>query len=91
MQQLNFTAQADGSRSATFITSDVNVLQLHFAAGDSRYLTVNHRIDSSLPWVMLRLIASAPQQMIVNLPLPAGIEVQLLTDADVEIAALKDE
>ena len=91
MTQLSFQTQADGARAATFTTADVNILQLHFAPGERRYLQVNHRIDSSLPWITLRLLAQAPQQMIVNLPLPAGIEVQLVTDADVEIAMLKDE
>lgn len=87
MEQLVFRKNGK-MYEATCVSGDSTVLQIQYGQARASELNIYCRVDSSLEWYALKLITKPSKNFLFELPISAGIEVKIETNAPVDKAAV---
>ena len=88
MQTLTFTPSADHFE-ATFTSGDTNTLQLKFSDQEQHVmLSVLSRIDSSMPWHLVKTLTQCPLSLLTTIDVPADLTVLITTNVQPEAAGV---
>lgn len=92
LHTLQFSADAgSGKYQATYTSGESNVLQYRLGDTDPRQpavISIQARIGAGFGWCNVKTITSAPRELVIDLPIPAGVEVLVTSSVPVAEAGV---
>lgn len=88
---LEFTKNQGGQYETSFVTSDKNVVQLHYESKTPALVQVKCRVDAEMPWTIIKSIPSVPSDFIFDVDVPSDLFVLIESSVEVSQAAVTSD